>query len=477
MYMAGGNLTGMQNGLAISGDFLSATTLLGITGLFFASGLDAAIYYYSPLVGLCLLLVLIAAPLRRLGQYTLGDVMVEQLSDPRLRLFSGGSAVVISLTYLIAQMVGAGSLISIMFGLSFNVAVISVGTLVSVYVAFGGMLAATWVQIVKAVLLIAAVVGLSALVLLQSGGFPTLYARVADVHPLGEAVFHSGGSDLGLFSTLSLAAGLILGMMGLPHILIRLFTVPDEAAAKQSIVVASSIIGCVFLLLFAVVGPGTIAFVMGDPLYSAPGPDGLMSVRGGGNMAVLHLAAVLGGSSLFGIVSGVAFATILAVVAGLTIAAASATSHDIIATLRRGRAMSERVEIRVFRVATVVIALSSVALAILFQRQNVAFLAALAFAIAASTNFPVLLLALYWPRMTAAGALAGGSVGLVSSVALIVGGPAVWVQTFGNERPLFPSDYPTLVTAPLAFLVCVAVSLMTLRYPPAAAASVAKHQL
>lgn len=457
LYTAGGEISGTQNGLAISGDFLSATTLLGTTALFYAKGADTALYYICPLVGFALMLLLIAGPLRRLGRYTIGDVMVTRLGDERMRLFSGVSSIVIALIYLIAQMVGAGTLISVLFGLGFTTAVLTVGGLVTIYVAFGGMLAATWVQIVKAVLLVASVVGMSILVLGQTGGPAALYARVTALHPLGAGVFAAGGFQMDLFSSLSFALGQSLGILGLPHLLIRFFTVPDESAARQSVVVAVWIIGGVFALLFAFVGPGAVALVMGEPAFQAP--DG-KSILGGGNMAVLHLATALGGQPLFGVLSGIAFATILAVVAGLTISAASASSHDLATTLR-GRPLADRQEVLVFRLATVAISLTAVLLAILFQHENVAFLAALVFAIAASTNFPVLVLALYWRGTTATGAMAGGFAGLLASVVLIVLGPAVWVKILGHAAPIFPSDYPSLVTVPLAFAVAILVSRAT----------------
>lgn len=457
LYTAGGEISGTQNGLAISGDFLSATTLLGTTALFYGKGADTALYYICPLVGFALMLLLIAGPLRRLGRFTIGDVMAAKLGDERMRLFSGASSIVIALIYLIAQMVGAGTLISALFGLSFTAAVLTVGGLVTIYVAFGGMLAATWVQIVKAVLLVASVAGMSLMVLAQIGGPAALYDRAAELHPLGARVFDAGGFQMDLFSSLSFALGQSLGILGLPHLLIRFFTVPDEAAARKSVVVAVWIIGGVFALLFAFVGPGAIAFVMGDPAFQAPDGKGVL---GGGNMAVLHLATALGGQPFFGVLSGVAFATILAVVAGLTISAASASSHDLATTLR-GRPLADRQEVMVFRLATVAISMTAVLLAILFQHENVAFLAALVFAIAASTNFPVLILALYWKGATATGAMAGGFAGLVASVALIILGPAVWVKILGHAAPVFPSDYPTLVTVPLAFLVAIGVSLAT----------------
>ena len=461
LYTAGGEISGGQNGLAIAGDFLSATTLLGTTALFYAKGADTALYYICPLVGFALMLLLIAGPLRRLGRFTIGDVMVARLGDERMRLFAAASSIVIALIYLIAQMVGAGTLISVLFGLSFTAAVLTMGGLVTIYVAFGGMLAATWVQIVKAVLLVASVAGMSLLVLGQTGGPAALYDRVAGLHPLGAHVFDAGGFQMDMFSALSFAVGQSLGILGLPHLLIRFFTVPDEAAARKSIVVAVWIIGAVFMLLFAIVGPGAIALVMGDPAYQAADGSGII---GGGNMAVLHLATALGGQPLYGIMAGIAFATILAVVAGLTISAASASSHDLANTLR-GQPLPDRTEVAVFRLATVAISVAAMLLAILFQHENVAFLAALVFAIAASTNFPVLILALYWNRTTAAGAMAGGFAGLVGSVVLIVLGPSVWVKILGHAAPVFPSDYPTLVTVPLAFAVAIAVSLMGARKP------------
>lgn len=465
LYAAGSAITGGQNGLAIAGDFLSATTLLGTTALFYAKGTDTAFYYVAPLIGFALMLLLIAGPLRRLGRYTIGDVMVAQLGSERMRIFSGTSAISIALIYLIAQMVGAGTLLSVLFGLSFTSSVVTMGALAIVYVAFGGMLAATWVQIVKAVLLIAAVAGMSLLLLAHFGGPVALYDRVEAVHPSGARIFETGQFGMTLFSSLSYAVGQSLGILGLPHLLIRFFTVPDERAARRSIVVAVWIIGLVFIALFALLGPGAIALVMGNPDFAAADGKGII---GGGNMAVLHLASALGGQPLFGVLAGIAFATILAVVAGLTVSAASAGAHDLGGLMAR-RGLSERSELLLFRGATVLVTLLAVLLAILFQHENVAFLAALVFAISASTNVPVLILALYWKGTTATGALAGGFAGLAGSVVMIVLGPAVWVGILGHAAPVFPSDYPALVTVPLAFAVAMLVSLAGRR--PAAAAA------
>jgi cation/acetate symporter len=468
MYAASSRITGGQNGLAIAGDFMSATTVLGVVGLYFAGGVDTMIYFIAPLVALCLILLWIAGPLRRLGRFTLGDVLVARLTDPKMRVFSGVSTIVISLLYLLAQVVGAGALVSVLFGLSFNAAVMIVGALMAIYIVFGGMLAATWVQIIKAVLLVCGILAVTAGAILHGGGISGLYAKAASVHQLGWTLFHFGGMKLDLFSAVSLWAGLALGILGLPHLLIRFFTVPDEHEARRSIVVATSLIGLVFILTFAVIGPATVAFVLHNPAYAAATGPG---VRGGPNMVAVHLADAVGGPILYGCFSAVAFATILAVVAGLTISIASAASHDVAGAFVRTRPDTEHGELWIFRVAAILASVVAVILAILFQKENVAYLVALAMTVAASTNFPVVLLSLYWRRLTATGALTGGLVGLVSSVTLIVLSPGVWVRVLHHPAPIFPADYPALISCPLAFLVCWAVSLAT--QPRAAAAAAA----
>jgi cation/acetate symporter len=457
MYAASSRITGGQNGLAIGGDFMSATTVLGVVGLYFGGGVDVMIYYITPLAAMCLILLFTAGPLRRLGKYTIGDVLVARLSSPSMRVFSGVSTIVISLIYLIAQLVGAGALVSILFDLSFDHAVMIVGALMAIYIVFGGMLAATWVQIIKACLLIAGVVLISAMSISHAGGFGALYDKAAAIHRLGPALFHFGGMKLDLFSSVSLAVGLTLGVLGLPHLLIRFFTVPDEAAARRSLVVACALIGLVFILTFAVISPAGVAFVTGNPAFVTA--DG--AVKGGGNMVVIHLAEAVGGQVLLGAFSAVAFATILAVVSGLTIAIASAASHDVLHPGHTGGQRTEDGDLWLFRVAAILAAVAAVALAIVFQKENVAYLVALAMTVAASTNFPVVILSLYWKKLTPAGALIGGLVGLMVSVALIVLSPGVWVKVLGHPAPLFPSDYPALVSSPLAFLVCWLASLAT----------------
>jgi cation/acetate symporter len=455
MYAAGSRITGAQNGLAISGDFMSATTVLGVVGLYFAGGVDTMIYYITPLAAMCLILLWTAGPLRRLGRYTIGDVLVARLADRRMRVFSGVATIVISLIYLVAQLVGAGALVSVLFGLGFEQAVVIVGALMAIYITFGGMLAATWVQIIKALLLIAGVVVLAALSINHAGGVGAMFDKAAAVHKLGERLFHFGGMKLDLFSATSLGVGLVLGVLGLPHLLIRFFTVPDEGAARRSMVASCAIIGFVFILNFAVIGPAAVAFVTGNPDFvTAAG-----AVKGGPNMVVIHLAHVVGGEVLMGAFAAVAFATILAVVSGLTIAIASAVSHDVFHPGHTEAQRHEASELWLFRVAAIAASVAAVLLAIVFQKENVAYLVALAQTVSGSASFPVIILALYWRRFTATGALAGGFVGLVSSVGLIAVGPTVWVKVLGHPAPIFPAEYPALVSAPLAFLACWAVSL------------------
>jgi cation/acetate symporter len=447
-YAADGRITGTQNGFAIAGDFMSAGTVLGIVGLYFLVGVDVSIYFIAPMAGLCLGLALLVGPLRRLGRFTLGDVVQARLHDPRIRLVLGICTIVISLINLVAQLVGAGGLIAIVFGLPFNLAVAAVGTLMTIYVAFGGMLAATWVQIIKAGLLVSAVVLLSVLCIARAGSLGALYAQAAATQAASRPLFEFGMQQLGWYSSISLAVGSVAGMMSMPHLLIRFFTVPNETVARRSLLTGTILIGCTMGLVFLVISPAGLAFVAGNPEYGASGGG----VLGGSNMITLHLARVIGGDVFFGVMSAVAFSTILAVVAGLTIAISSATSHDLLAALRSGTSLSERTELRVFRGAALVTSAAAVVLAILFQHENLTFLIVMGMSVAASTTFPLLMLAIYWRRLTVAGATAAGVMGLLSSVGLIVISPAFWVKVLGNSAALFPSDYPALISMPLAFI-------------------------
>lgn len=456
LYAASGRISASQNGLAIAGETLSAGALLGAVGLYLVVGVDMTLYSLPGMAGFCLLLILIVRPLRQMGRYTLGDVVGSRLPQRRVRAVLGACTVTISLIYMVAQLVGAGALISIVFGLTFNASVVVVGALMAIYVTFGGMLAATWVQIIKAGLLIGMVVLLAALAIGAGGGLSDLYAAAGARSQAPHSIFAFGALDLGLFSSVSLTASLLLGLLGMPHLLIRFFTVPDEHAAKRSLVIATTIQGSVLGLIFLVIGPAAVAFLTDEPWFR----DESGAVAGGPNMVVLHLARFLGGNVLFGMMGAVAFSTILAVVAGLTVAISSATSHDLMAAFR-ARPLREKAELTIFRLTAMVSSAVAVALATLFQQQNLTFLIIMGFTVAASTNFPLLILTIYWPKLTAAGAVACGLVGLITSVGLIIAGPACWVQALGFATPIFPSDYPALISMPLAFAAAWIVSRAT----------------
>lgn len=456
-YAANSSITAGQNGLAIAGDFVSAATLLGTTGIYFTAGADNIMYLVPFLLGLCFMLAWIAGPVRQLGRFTLGDVITARLRSPALRVYSGVSTIAISLLYLVAQLVGAGALISILFGLSFVTAAVIVGSLMAIYVTFGGMIAATWVQVIKAGVLLVAISLLTVLCLVKGGGLEGIYDRAAAVHGLGADLFSLGGLKMDLLSTVSLVAGLALGTMGLPHLLIRAFTVRDATESRKSVAIGTAFIAVMLAAIFLIVAPATVAFVAGAEEFRDPSGG----IRGGANMAVMHLSSAVGGELLFGVIAAVVFATILAVVAGLTVAIASAASHDIYATLTRKTLSSEGHELAVFRWTAIVASLVAVLLAIALQRQNIAVLVAGGMVLAASTNFPVLFLAIYWRGLTVAGAIAGGVAGLISALVLLILGPAVWVKVLGYPEPMFPLEYPTLVTLPLSFATAWLVSRVT----------------
>ncbi|MHC2104354.1 cation/acetate symporter ActP [Methylobacterium sp. CM6246] len=453
-YAAGGGLSGFQNGLAIAGDYTSAATFLGVTALIYTSGYDGMIYAVGFLVGFPMILFLIAEPLRNLGRFTFADVAAYRLSEVPVRLVAGVNTLVIVLFYLIAQMVGAGKLIELLFGLPYIAAVVLVGVLMMAYVVFGGMRATTWVQIIKAVLLLSGSVLMSTLILARFGfSLEALFARAVALHPKKLAIMAPGGLVRDPVSAMSLGLALIFGTAGLPHILMRFFTVADARQARFSILVATGFITVFYTLLF-ILGFGAIALVRGDPAYL----DAAGGVIGGTNMVALHLADKLGGSLLLGFISAVAFATILAVVSGLTIAGASAASHDLYArALRRGRATEQR-EVQVSKAAAVAISLVAMGLGILFENQNIAFLVGLVFAIAASANFPVILLSVAWRDLTTRGAVTGSLAGLVSSLVLVALSPGVWTATLKLGAAPFPYDNPALFSVPLAFLTSWAVS-------------------
>ena len=451
-YAAGGGITGFQNGLAIAGDYMSAASFLGISGLVFSSGFDGLIYSVGWLVGWPIVLFLIAERLRNLGKFTFADVASFRLDQTWIRILSAIGTFTVVAFYLIAQMVGAGKLIQLLFGLQYLWAVIIVGTLMIIYVAFGGMKATTWVQIIKAFLLLFGATLMAFLVLWRYNFSPAeLFGAATKVHPKGISIMGPGNLVSDPVSAISLGLALMFGTAGLPHILMRFFTVADAQAARKSVFYATGFIGYFYILTF-IIGFGAITFLMSDPNYFKDGTVAVANLKGGTNMAAVQLANATGGPYLLGFISAVAFATILAVVAGLTLAAASAVSHDLYASVvARGHA-SEQSEIMISKLAALTIGILAIYLGYIFENINVAFMVGLAFAVAASVNFPVLLMSIFWRGTTTLGAFVGGMLGLISSVAGVVLSKAVWVSTLGYKEAIFPYDNPALFSMPIAFI-------------------------
>ena len=446
-YTAGGNITGFQNGLAIAGDYMSAASFLGISALVFTSGYDGLIYSLGFLVGWPIILFLIAERLRNLGRYTFADVASYRLKQGPIRILSACGSLVVVALYLIAQMVGAGKLIELLFGLNYHIAVVLVGVLMMMYVLFGGMLATTWVQIIKAVLLLFGASFMAFMVMKHVGfSFNNLFTEAMAVHPKGSAIMSPGGLVKDPISALSLGLGLMFGTAGLPHILMRFFTVSDAREARKSVFYATGFMGYFYILTF-IIGFGAIMLVGANPAYK----DAAGALIGGNNMAAVHLANAVGGNLFLGFISAVAFATILAVVAGLTLAGASAVSHDLYANVFR-KGATEREELRVSKITVLVLGVIAIILGVLFENQNIAFMVGLAFAIAASCNFPIILLSMYWSKLTTRGAMMGGWLGLLTAVVLMVLGPTIWVQILGHEKAIFPYEYPALFSITVAFL-------------------------
>jgi cation/acetate symporter len=449
-YAAGRSVSALQNGLALSGDYMSAASFLGIAGLVALKGYDGMIYATGWLVGWPALMFLIAEPLRNLGKYTFADVVAFRLRQAPVRISSAIGGILTVLFYTIAQMVGSGNLIKLMFGISYESAVLIVGVIMLAYVLFGGMLATTWVQIIKAVLLLTGVSILTVMVLAQFGFNPgNLYAAVAAKY--GQASLEPGGLVTNGLDAVSLGIALMLGLLGLPHILMRFYTVPDAKAARTSVLYAAGFIGY-FYIIIPIVGFGSAALV---------GRDLITKIDKGGNMAAPLLAEQLAGTPFLGFIAAVAFATILAVVAGLTLAGASALSHDIyVHVVKHGQA-TEQEQVRVARWSTVAFGLVAVLLGVIFKGQNVAYMVGLAFAIACSANFPALLLSIVWRGFTTAGAVASILTGSILTVFLIVISPTVWVDVLHNKEALFALRNPAIVSMTASFAVGFVVSLLT----------------
>ncbi len=463
-YTAGGGISGFKNGLAIAGDFMSAASFLGISAMVFTNGYDGLLYSTGFLVGWPIVLFLIAERLRNLGKFTFADVTSYRFAQTPVRIFAASGTMIVVLLYLIAQMVGAGKLIQLLFGMDYTWAVLIVGVLMMAYVLFGGMLATTWVQIIKAVLLLSGASFMAFMVLNAVGFSPeTMFAKAVDIHEKGTAIMAPGSLASNPIDAVSLGLALMFGTAGLPHILMRFFTVPDAGEARKSVLVATGFIGYFYILTF-IIGFGGIMLVTKDNphFFTEVIKDGksVVEMIGGDNMTAIHLAEVVGGNLFLGFISAVAFATILAVVAGLTLSGASAISHDIYAEVIKKGQVSHEEELKVSRITVAVLGVVAVLLGIAFEQQNIAFMVGLAFAVAASANFPILLLSMFWGGLTTKGAVAGGFAGLIMAVVLIVLGPTVWVAVLHNEVAIFPFKNPAIFSIPTAFIVAYVVSIM-----------------
>lgn len=506
-YAAGGGITGFQNGLAIAGDYMSAASFLGISAMVYEKGYDGLIYSIGFLVGWPVILFLMSERLRNLGKYTFADVASYRLKQTPIRTLAASGSIVTVLLYLIAQMVGAGQLIQMLFGLPYSSAVVLVGILMILYVTFGGMLATTWVQIIKAVLLLSGATFMALAVMVHFGFSPdALFAKAmeikmtsadaafklaSDANATAQAALASAAPDANItaltdaanqasknaasaakeikaasgilapggflpdpISAISLGLALMLGTAGLPHILMRFFTVADAKEARKSVFYATGFIGYFYILTF-IIGFGAIVMVYNNPQYidtAKQAIEGGYPLLGGKNMPAIHLAQAVGGNFFLGFISAVAFATILAVVSGLTLAGASAISHDLYASVFRHGRVDEATEMRVSKLATVVLGILAIILGIIFEKQNIAFMVGLAFAVAASANFPVLFLSMFWKKLTTRGALVGGSLGLLTAVVLVILSPVVWVDVFKNAEAIFPYKHPALFSVTVAFL-------------------------
>ncbi len=461
-YTAGGGITGFQNGLAIAGDYMSAASFLGISGLVFANGFDGLIFSIGWLVGWPIITFLLAERLRNLGKFTFADVVAFRFEQTPVRVFAATGTLVVVAFYMIAQMVGAGQLIKVLFGLEYTYAVILVGIIMCLYVLFGGMTATTWVQVIKAVMLLSGATFMAVAVLFAFGFSPeALFAKAVEVHAKHDAIMSPGALIKDPISAISIGMALMFGTAGLPHILMRFFTVPNAKEARKSVAWATTWIGYFYILTF-IIGFGAIVFLIQDPAAYYVDGDLAKGLKGGGNMAAIHLSNAVGGDLFLGFISAVAFATILAVVAGLTLAGASAVSHDLYATVIKKGMADQAAEMRVSKITTLFLAALAIILGILFEKQNVAYMVMLAFAIACSANFPVLLMSVMWKDCTTKGAVVGGFVGLLASAGLTILSPAVYEAVMGNAKGSAPFPYgsPALFSMTAAFATIWLVSKM-----------------
>ncbi|AZU60908.1 solute symporter family protein [Neobacillus mesonae] len=446
-YTAGGGLTGFQNGIAISGDYLSAASFLGIAGAIALNGFDGFFYSIGFLIAYLVVMFLVAEPLRNLGKYTLADMINSRFDAKKVRGAAALSTITIVIFYMIAQLVGAGALIQLLFGIKYWIAVLIVGVMMTIYVLFGGMMATSWVQIVKAALLMIGMVIISFLVLMKYNfNIGTMFTEVKTATSHGAAYLKPGIQYKDGLGTLSLMIALVLGTSGLPHILMRFFTVKDAKTARSSVITATWTIG-IFYILTLFLGFGAAAFV---------GQAKILEANPGGNMAAPLLAKALGGELLFAFISAVAFATILAVVAGLVLSGASAFAHDLYGQIFKKGKATDRQQMLAARYASLAVSVFSIILALGAQKLNVAFLVSLAFCIAASANLPVILYTIYWKKFNTSGAITAILTGLISALVLVSVSPSVFSPVPGaalfTGDPIFPWANPALVSVPLGFL-------------------------
>ncbi len=461
-YTAGGGITGFQNGLAIAGDYMSAASFLGISGLVFANGFDGLIFSIGWLVGWPIITFLMAERLRNLGKFTFADVAGYRFGQTPIRVFAASASLVVVAFYMIAQMVGAGQLIKVLFGMDYIYAEILVGSIMMVYVLFGGMTATTWVQIIKACMLLGGATFMAFAVMLQFGFSPeAMFAKAVEIHSKGDAIMAPGALIKDPISAISVGMALMFGTAGLPHILMRFFTVPSAKEARKSVGWATTWIGYFYILTF-IIGFGAITNLIPNPAEYFVGGELAKGLKGGGNMAAVHLANAVGGNWFLGFISAVAFATILAVVAGLTLSGASAVSHDLYASVWRHGRVDQAQELRVSKITTVCLGIVAVVLGIAFEKENVAYMVMLAFVIAASTNFPVLFMSVLWKDCTTKGAVTGGFVGLVLAVTLTIGSASVWeaVLQFPKGSAWFPYNSAAIFSVTAAFLTIWLVSIL-----------------
>jgi cation/acetate symporter len=462
-YAAGRGITGLQNGLAIAGDYMSAASFLGIAALVYFNGFYGLLFSVGWLVGWPIILFLVSERLRNLGKYTYADVASFRLQQGPVRTMAAIGSLIVVIWYLIGQAVGAGQLLhTLLPQISYRQSIVIVGVLIIIYVTFGGMKATTWVQIIKAGLLLGGATLMALGVMAHEGfSFEKLFSDAVAAHPKHLDIMKSVvpiGAKSNPVESISLGLTLMLGTAGLPHILMRFFTVPDAKAARKSVLYGTCFIGYFYILTF-IIGFGAIVLVANNPQYVVDVTKNVLNLKGGGSMPAVYLSHALGGDLFLGFIAAVAFATILAVVSGLTLAGASALSHDIYANVIMKGKSTEAQEVWVSKICVIGLGVLAIILGIAFEKQNVAYIVALTFSIAACSNFPILVLSVFWRGLTTRGAVLGGYTGILGSIGLLIIGPTVWTKVLGMGPALFPYDFPTFVVLPAVLIVAYLTSI------------------